>query len=126
MTDIDVTLHAYDYFHDWYVDRVVLQNESDLTCPDTLILGLKLGTRRATVTFRGMTRLGVENGGTVNIVLSLERAQPNTQLESLAQNLLKCSLPAKRTAQHIVYLHPTAGFAIAIEFDSILIREDTA
>ncbi|MEX3813211.1 hypothetical protein AB3X96_23560 [Paraburkholderia sp. BR13439] len=123
MTDIDATLHAYDYFHDWHVESIVLQNESDLTCPDTLILGLKLGARRVTATFQGVTRLGLENGGTVNIVLSMERARPDTQVEALARNLLKCSLPGKRTAQHIVYLHPTAGFAIAIEFDSFIIRE---
>ncbi|WP_321939113.1 MULTISPECIES: hypothetical protein [unclassified Paraburkholderia] len=123
MTDIDATLHAYDYFHDWYIFRIAIQNQLDISCPDTLILSLKLGTRTATVTFQGMTRLGIENGGTVNIVLSLERAQPNTEVESLARNLLKRSLPGKRAAQHIVYLHPTAGFAIAVEFDSMQVLE---
>jgi hypothetical protein len=121
--DIDETLYAFDYFHDWHVDGIELRNESDATCPDVLILSLKINARRVLVTFQGMTRLGIENGGTVNIVLSMERARANTQLEALAQSLLKRSLKGKRTAANIVYLHPTAGFSVAVEFDSMLVSE---
>lgn len=123
MADIDTTLHAFDYFHDWYVDGIALRHKADLSCPDTLVLGLKLGSRRVEVTFHGVTRLGIENGGTVNIVLSMERALPDSEVEKLARDLLSLSLRGKRTAEHIVYLHPTAGFAIAVEFDSFEISE---
>ncbi|WP_143746411.1 hypothetical protein [Caballeronia catudaia] len=123
MTDINVTLKTFDYFHDWYVDSIALQGNDASTCPDTLTLGLCLASRRVSITFAGMTRLGIENGGTVNIVLSMEEARPNTEVNAIAQLLLKQSLRGKRTAQHVVYLHPTAGFAIAVEFDALAIQE---
>ncbi|WP_244817750.1 hypothetical protein [Caballeronia sp. Lep1P3] len=123
MNDIDVTLKAFDYFHDWYVDSIALQGNEASTCPDTLTLVLSLADRRVSIAFAGMTRLGIENGGTVNIVLSMEEVQPNTEVNAIAQRLLKQSLRGKRTAQHVVYLHPTAGFAIAVEFDFLAIKE---
>jgi len=123
VVDINMTLKAFDYFHDWYVDSIALQGNDASKCPDTLTLGFSLGQRRVSVTFEGMTRLGIENGGTVNIVLSMEEAQPDTEVDAFAQRLLKQSLRGKRTAEHVVYLHPTAGFAIAVEFDALAIEE---
>lgn len=36
---------------------------------------------------------------------------------------LTAGLKGKRTAEHIVYMHPTAGFSIAVEFDSLELCE---
>lgn len=123
MADINTTLHAFDYFHDWHIESIALRNQDDQTCADVLILGLRLDVRRVTVIFEGMSRLGVENGGIANIVLSMEKVQPNTQVEAYALSLLKRSLPGKRKGEHIVYLHPTAGFGIAVECESVSVQE---
>ncbi|WP_250455411.1 hypothetical protein [Caballeronia sp. ATUFL_M2_KS44] len=124
MTDIRKTLESFDFFHDWHVDAIALHSDNDPDCPDTLVLRLRQVNRRVIVTFRGMTRLGIEGGGTVNIVLSLEPVKPGTETERLAAKLFENSLKAKRTADNTVILYPTAGFAIAVEFDSLTVEAD--
>lgn len=76
------------------------------------------------ITFHGMTCLGIEGGGTVNIVLSLEPVKPDTEMERLAAKLFENSLKGKRIADNTVILYPTAGFAIAVEFDSLTVEAD--
>jgi hypothetical protein len=124
LTNIRKTLESFDFFHDWHVDAIALHSDEDADCPDTLVLKLRLVNRRVIVTFHGMTRLGIDGGGTVNIVLSLEPVQPDTETERLAAKLFKNSLKGSRVADNTVILYPTAGFAIAVEFDTLIVELD--
>ncbi|SAK59510.1 hypothetical protein AWB82_02673 [Caballeronia glebae] len=124
MTNIHKRLESFDFFHDWHVDAIALHSDDDPDCPDTLVLKMRLVDRRVIVTFHGMTRLGIEGGGTVNIVLSLEPVKPDTETERLAAKLFENSLKSKRVADNAVILYPTAGFAIAVEFDTLTVEPD--
>lgn len=62
VTTITEALENFGHFHDWYIDIIATRNEVDPKVPDTFILGLFDQERRATVTFCGVTRVGIEHG----------------------------------------------------------------
>ncbi|WP_321800712.1 hypothetical protein [Caballeronia sp. J97] len=97
----------------------------DPRLPDTLVLGLFDYERvTATLTFGGVTRLGIEPGGVLNIVNSIEVVEPDSEAFQQAQTLLAKSAHDTRRAIHTVYLYSTVGAEIAIEFDSLRIEID--
>jgi hypothetical protein len=63
VTTITEALENFGHFHDWYIDIIATRNEAEPKVPDTFILGLFDQERRATITFRGVTRAGIENAG---------------------------------------------------------------
>jgi len=118
MTPIAQTLEKFNHFHDWYLDTIAIQGEADPEVPDTVTLGLFDQHRRATIVFRGVTRVGIENGGLLNIVNAIETVSPGSEPYEQAQALLARSAHDQRRAEHVVYLFSTVGAEIAVEFDS--------
>lgn len=119
MTTVAEILEAFHHFHDWYLDTIAIKGETDPKVPDLLILGLFDQQRRATLTFRGVTRVGIENGGVLNIVNAIETVPPGSGLYAQAQALLARSAHDHRRAGLIAYLFSTIGAEIAVEFDSL-------
>lgn len=115
-------LKKFVYFHDWYIDIIATRNEADPEVPDTFILGLFDKGRRATITFRGVTRVSFENGGLLNIVYAIELLEPDSEPYKRATALLERSAHGKQRAANVAYVFATAGAEIAVEFDSIRIE----
>ena len=118
---ISEILDRFDNLHDWYVDGISTESEGGSSIPDTFILRAHDGQRRATVTFEGVTRLGFEAGGLLNIVNSLEAVRPGTEAYAKAEALLSRSAHGERRAQYVAYLYSTLGVELAVEFDRLRI-----
>ncbi|CAM2170817.1 hypothetical protein PSAC2689_10383 [Paraburkholderia sacchari] len=63
MTTISEALENFGHFRDWYLNIIATKGEVNPKVPDTFIVGLFDQERRATITFCGVTRIGIENGG---------------------------------------------------------------
>lgn len=122
MTPIAQTLEKFNHFHDWYLDTIAIQGKADPKVPDTVTLGLFDQHRRATIVFRRVTRVGIENGGLLNIVNAIETVSPGSEPYKRAQALLALSAHDHQRAEHVVYLFSTVGAEIAVEFDSLHIE----
>lgn len=117
------TLKQFGHFHDWYIDIVATEKEGGASTPNTLTLGLHDGTRRATVTFRGVTRASIEDGGLLNIVNSIETLKPGHDAYPNALRMLNKSAHfGNRRGEYVAYVFSTVGAEIAVEFDSIKIE----
>jgi hypothetical protein len=119
---ITEALERFGCFHDWYLDIISTRNDVDPRVPDTFILGLFDRERRATITFRGVTRVGIENGGLLNIVNAIETVRPGSEPYKRAMALLERSAHGERRAEYVAYLFSTVGAEIAVEFDSLRIE----
>lgn len=126
MNKISDQLSAHGHFHDWYLETIIIRGIINPRVPDTLILGLFDYERAARVTFSGVTRLGIESGGALNIVNSIEMVEPGSPAFQQAQSLLAKSAHDKRRAIHTVYLYSTVGAEIAVEFDALSIETPPA
>ncbi len=122
MTTID-ELEKFGGFHDWYIDIIATGKEEGASTPNTLTLALYDQNRRATVTFRGVTRATIDGGGLLNIVNAIEVLEPDSEAYPAAIEMLKKSAHfGARRGAHIAYVFSTVGAEIAIEFDSIRIE----
>ncbi|MFM0324569.1 hypothetical protein [Caballeronia glebae] len=124
MNEISNRLSAYGHFHDWYLETIVVRGMINRRIPDTLVLGLFDYEREVRLTFNGVTRLGIESGGALNIVNAIEIVDPDSQAFQQAQSLLAKSAHDKRRGIHTAYLYSTVGAEIAIEFDSLTIESE--
>lgn len=122
MNDVSTQLSEHGHFHDWYLEAIIIRGVTNPRVPDTLILGLFEGEREATITFRGVSRLGIEAGGALNIVNSMEAIEPNSEAFQQVKSLLAKSAHDTRRGKHTVYLYSTVGAEIAVEFDSLNIE----
>jgi hypothetical protein len=116
-------LKQFDHFHDWYLDVIATSKEGGANTPNTLTLGLYDQKRRATVTFCGVTRASIVDGGLLNIVSAIEILRPvhiayPTAMEQLSQS----AHFGKHRASQIAYVFSTIGAEIAVEFDSLKIE----
>lgn len=122
MTNTDA-LEQFGSFHDWYIDVIATSKEGGTSTPNALTLGLYDQKRRATVTFHGVTRASIVDGGLLNIVNSIEVLKPGDEAYPAAVEMLKKSAHfGKRYADNIAYVFSTVGAEIAVEFDSIKIE----
>ncbi|MDR5754292.1 MULTISPECIES: hypothetical protein [unclassified Caballeronia] len=119
MNEISDQLSEHGHFHDWYLEAIIIRGTANRRVPDTLVLGLFESEREATITFSGVTRLGIEDGGALNIVNAIEVVESNSQAFQQAQSLLAKSAHDKRKGNYTVYLYSTVGAEIAVEFDSM-------
>jgi hypothetical protein len=71
---------------------------------------------------RGVTRVGIENGGLLNIVNAIETVSPGSEPYKRSQALLARSAHDHRRAEYVIYLFSTVGAEIAIEFDSLRVE----
>ncbi|SEI55437.1 hypothetical protein [Paraburkholderia diazotrophica] len=116
-------LEQFGGFHDWYLDVIATSKEGGANTPNTLILGLCDQSRRATVTFCGVTRASIVDGGLLNIVNSIEVLTVGNAAYPAAIAMLKKSAHfGTHSANHIAYLFSTVGAEIAVEFDSLKIE----
>jgi hypothetical protein len=122
MNEISRQLSAHDGFHDWHLESITIRGIINPRVPDTLILGLFDYEQSANVTFSGVTRLGIEAAGALNIVNGIEMVEPDSPAFQQAQILLAKSAHDKRRGVHTVYLYSTVGAEIAVEFDSLAIE----
>jgi hypothetical protein len=122
VTAITEALQQFAHFHDWYIDIIATQGDVDPKLPDTLVLSLFNQQRRATITFRGVTRAGIENGGLLNIVNAIETVEPGSDAYHRAQVLLERSAHGPRRAAHVAYVFSSVGAEIAVEFDSLRVE----
>ncbi|MCC8395144.1 hypothetical protein LJ656_21380 [Paraburkholderia sp. MMS20-SJTR3] len=117
------TLQKFGYFHDWYLDEISTGRENGASTPNALELGLYDQNRRATITFKGVTRASITDGGLLNIVNSIEVLKPGDDAYCAALEMLKKSAHfGGRYANHIAYVFSTVGIEIAVEFDSITVE----
>jgi hypothetical protein len=119
----DELLKAWGYYHDWYLDSVTIGPNAE---PRTLTLGLHLGSKRAVVTFNGATCVTVERLGLLNIVYGIHIVAPDDAKYARASAVLESGerLTGRRAAL-LAFLYSTLGAELAIEFDSLEIRETT-
>ncbi|MFP4894976.1 hypothetical protein [Paraburkholderia sp. EG304] len=122
MSTISDALKGFDHFHDWYLDTIAIHGEVNPKVPDTFVLGLFDRERRVTITFRGVTRIGIENGGLLNIVNAIETLKPDSDQYERAEVLLRRSAHGPTRAGHLAYVHSSVGAEIAVEFDSMTIE----
>ncbi|EDT41867.1 hypothetical protein [Burkholderia ambifaria] len=118
---ISALFDPFGNFHDWYIDGISTEGSVGLGVPDTFILSAHDGRSRARLTFEGVTRLGFEAGGLLNIVNALEVVLPGTEAYAKADALLSRSAHGERHGQHVVYLYSTLGVELAVEFDRLRI-----
>ncbi|NIF76903.1 hypothetical protein F3J20_05735 [Paraburkholderia sp. Cy-641] len=117
------TLEKFGRFHDWYIDMIATGKEGNGDTPNTLTLGLYDQNHRALLTFQGVTRASIVDGGMLNIVNAIEVLQPNDDAYPTAMAMLKRSAYfGKRRAEHVVYIFSTVGMETAIEFDKLNIE----
>ncbi|MBC8724893.1 hypothetical protein OKW38_004714 [Paraburkholderia sp. MM5496-R1] len=113
-------LEQFGGFHDWYLDAIATSKEGGADTPNVLTLGLYDESRRATVTFLGVTRASIVDGGLLNIVNSIEVLKPGDEAYAAAIEVLKKSAHfGKRRADHIAYVFSTVGAEIAVEFETL-------
>jgi hypothetical protein len=122
MNKISDLLDAHGHFHDWYLETITIRGNVNPRIPDTLILGIFESERSAKLTFRGVTRLGIEDGGLLNIVNAIEMIDADSPAYQQAQRVLAKSAHDERRAIHTAYLYSTVGAEIAVEFDSLHIE----
>lgn len=122
MTEIDDLLDRHGHFHDWYLETIIIRGEVRPKVPDTLILGLFDEDRRAILTFRGVSRIGIENAGVLNIVYAIDLIKPNSEAFDQARKLLAVSSREPHEGKSVVYLYSTIGAEIAVEFDSMSVE----
>ncbi|KXU87329.1 hypothetical protein CR51_35445 [Caballeronia megalochromosomata] len=117
--------NLYGNFHDWLLERIIVRGSENRRHPDTLILGLFDDQEGfVSATFNGMTRLGIEGGGALNIVNCLEIVEPDADAFDLAQTLLSKSAHGERRGRYVAYLYSTVGAEIAVEFDEVTIATE--
>jgi len=113
-------LERFGNFHDWYLEAIATSKEGSANTPNALTLRLYDQSRRATVTFFGVTRASIIDGGLLNIVNSIEVLKPGDEAYSAAIQVLKKSAHfGKRRADHIAYVFSTVGAEIAVEFETL-------
>jgi hypothetical protein len=118
-------LEQFGDFHDWYLDAIATSKDGGANTPNALTLGLYDQSRRATITFRGVTRASIIDGGLLNIVNSIEMLKPGNEAYPTAMAILEKSAHfGKRRADHVAYVFATVGAEIAIEFDTLEINAE--
>ena len=122
MNEFANLLNAHGHFHDWYLETITIRGNVNPRIPDTLILGIFDSERSAKLTFSGVTRLGIEDGGLLNIVNAIEIVEADSPAFQQAQRVLAKSAHDERSAVHTAYLYSTVGAEIAVEFDSLHIE----
>ncbi|WNC91525.1 hypothetical protein RI103_09330 [Paraburkholderia sp. FT54] len=116
-------LEKFGNFHDWYIDIIATSKEGGGSTPNTLTLALYDQTRRATVTFCGVTRAAIEGGGLLNIVNAIEVLEQDNEAYAVAISMLERSAHfGRHHGDHIAYVFSTVGAEIAVEFDSLRIE----
>ncbi|NIF80576.1 hypothetical protein F3J20_24850 [Paraburkholderia sp. Cy-641] len=117
----DEILKTRNYFHDWYLDSVVIGPNTE---PRTLTLGLYLANRRAAVTFNGVTCVSVEHLGLLNIVYGIHIVAPDDEKHARASAVLEAGEQlTDRKAALLAFVYATLGAELAIECDSIEVHE---
>ncbi|WP_134044777.1 hypothetical protein [Paraburkholderia caballeronis] len=124
MMTIAETLQRFGCFHDWRLDTMATQCNAARDIPDTFMIGLFHGEKRATIKFLGVTRVGIENGGLLNIVNAIEVIGPGSESYTRVQELLRGSAHGSRRAANVVCVFATVGAEVAIEFDSLHIESE--
>ncbi|SMG54996.1 hypothetical protein [Paraburkholderia susongensis] len=117
------TLEQFGSFHDWYIDMLATSKEGNASTPNTLTLGLHDQNRRAILTFRGVTRASIVDGGLLNIVNAIEVLKPDNEAYPTAMAMLKKSAHfGKHHTEYVVYVFSTVGLEIAVEFDELSVE----
>jgi len=114
-------LKAWGYFHDWSLDSVSVGPNAE---PRTLTLGLYIGERRVGVTFSGATCVSVKQFGLLNIVYGIHVVAPGDTKHARASAVLETGERlTHRRAALLVFVYSTLGAELAIECDSLEVRE---
>ncbi|HEV3430533.1 MAG TPA: hypothetical protein VG320_21860 [Paraburkholderia sp.] len=117
----DNLLASWNYFHDWSLDSVATGPNVE---PRTLTLGLYLCGRRVSVTFEGATCVCVERLGLLNIVYGIHIVQPDdTKYARVSAMLERGERLTQRRATLLVFVYSTLSAELAIECDSLAVRE---
>ncbi|WP_322034203.1 hypothetical protein [Paraburkholderia sp. J76] len=117
----DNVLTAWNHFHDWFMDSVAIGPNVE---PRTVTLGLHLGNKRTAVTFEGVTCVTVEHLGLLNIVYGIHIVPPNdTKYARVSAVLGRGERLTHRRAALLVFVYSTLGAELAIECDSLAVRE---
>ncbi|EEA02009.1 hypothetical protein BH160DRAFT_2695 [Burkholderia sp. H160] len=117
----DEILKAWGYFHNWYLDSVVIGRNTE---PRTLTLGLYLANRRAVVTFNGVTCVSVEHLGLLNIVYGIHIVALADAKYARASVVLEAGERlTDRKAALLAFVYSTLGAELAIECDSLEVHE---
>lgn len=117
----DELLKAWGYFHDWSLDSVTVGPNAE---PRVLTLGLYIGERRVAVTFSGVTCVSVKQFGLLNIVYGIHVIAPGDTKHARASAVLEAGERlTQRRAALLVFVYSTLGAELAIECDSLEVRE---
>ncbi|SMG35698.1 hypothetical protein [Paraburkholderia susongensis] len=117
----DNVLAVWNHFHDWYLDSVAIGPNVE---PRTLTLGLYLRDRRAAVTFEGVTCVCVEDLGMLNIVNGIHIVRLTDAKYAHARAVLeRGERLTHRKAGVLMFVYSTLGAELAIECDSLVVRE---
>jgi hypothetical protein len=117
----DELLKAWGYFHDWSLDSVTVGPNAE---PRALTLGLYIGDRRVAVKFSGVTCVSVAHFGLLNIVYGIHVVAPGDTKYARASAVLETGERlTHRRAALLVFVYSTLGAELAIECDSLEIRE---
>ncbi|MGF6789333.1 hypothetical protein [Paraburkholderia sp. 35.1] len=108
-------LKEFGYFHDWYINALVVRDKHKL------IVMLEDEGKRATATFSGTSRCTVEHFSVSNnIVFEMKILTPGDTNYDLARAMLsKSERFSKTPGSQVALVLATAGAELAVEFETL-------